>query len=133
MIVPGGGAPSIPSIAPQDVGEIAAQAVLRDDLNKKRFHMTFSEPFSFPEVAKTFSEVLGRKITYVKLPLFGLKIASIVTYPFNPYIRHLLKYINLLNKFPNDLAESAEKDYEILQNSFEYNSTSLREFIRTMT
>ena len=133
MIVPGGGAPSMPSVAPQDVGEIAAQAVVRDDLNKKRFHMTYSEPFSFPEVAKTFSEVLGRKIKYMKLPLFGLKIASIITYPFNPFIRHLLKYIGLLNNFPSDLAHEAIKDCQILQDTFNYIPTTLEEFIRSQS
>ena len=131
MIVPGGGSPLMPSVAPQDVGEIAAQASIRDDLDKKRFHMTYSKPFSFPEVAQTFSEVLGRKIKYMKLPLFGLKIASIITYPFNPFFRHLLKYIGLLNNFPADLAEQAPEDHQILMKNFGYTPTSLEDFIRS--
>lgn len=131
MIVPGGGSPLMPSVAPQDVGEIAAQASIRDDLNKKRFHMTYSKPFNFREVANTFSEVLGRKIKYMKLPLFGLKIASIITYPFNPFVRHLLKYIGLLNNFPSDLANQASENHKILREVFDYKPTSLEEFIRS--
>ncbi|NHJ50004.1 MAG: NAD-dependent epimerase/dehydratase family protein, partial [Asgard group archaeon] len=107
LIVPGGGAPLLPSIAPQDVGEIAAQAAIRDDLGGKRLHMTFSEPFAFPDVAKRFSKILNRKIKYRKIPLIGLKIASIISYPFNPYLRHLVKYVGLLNNFPIELAKQA--------------------------
>ena len=120
----------MPSIAPQDVGEIAAQAAIRDDLNEKRFRMTSAEPFSFPEVAERISSVLGRKIKYRKLPLFGLKIASIVTYPFNPYLSHLVKYVQLLNNFPTDIAKQAVVDHQILKNNFEYESMSLEEYIR---
>ncbi len=130
MIVPGGGSPIMPSVAPQDVGEIAAQAAIRDDLNKKRFHMTSAEPFSFPEVAERISSVLGRKIKYRKLPLFGLKIASIVTYPFNPYLRHLVKYVQLLNNFPTDLAKQAIEDHKILRSTFEYEPMSLEDYVR---
>ncbi|MHA1212248.1 MAG: SDR family oxidoreductase, partial [Candidatus Heimdallarchaeota archaeon] len=112
LIVPGGGSPLMPSVAPQDVGEIAAQASIRDDLNEKRFHMTYSEPFAFPEVAQEFSKILGRTIKYRKLPLFGLKIASIVSYPFNPYLRHLVKYVGLLNNFPIDLAKQSSNFHQ---------------------
>jgi len=130
MIVPGGGSPLMPSVAPQDVGVIAAQAAIRDDLNKKRFRMTSAEPFSFPDVAERISFVLGRKIKYRKLPLFGLKIASIVTYPFNPYLRHLVKYVQLLNSFPTDIAQQAIEDHKILKSTFEYESMSLEDYIR---
>ena len=37
MMVPGGGPPALPTISPVDVGEIAAQTVLRDDLRGRRF------------------------------------------------------------------------------------------------
>jgi uncharacterized protein YbjT (DUF2867 family) len=130
MIVPGGGSPLMPSIAPQDVGEIAAQASIRDDLNRKRFRMTFSEPFTFPEVAKLFTKILGRKIKYRKLPLFGLKIASIISYPFNPYLRHLVKYVGLLNNFPADLANQATKDHELLLNAFEFQPITLEDYAK---
>ena len=130
LIVPGGGSPLMPAIAPQDVGEIAAQASIRDDLNGKRFHMTYSEPFAFPDVAKKFSEILGRTIKYRKIPLIGLRIASIVTYPFNPYLRHLVKYVGLLNNFPIDLANQSSDDHQILIDAFDYQPMSLEEYAR---
>ncbi|MHA1185432.1 MAG: SDR family oxidoreductase [Candidatus Heimdallarchaeota archaeon] len=130
MIVPGGGSPLMPSVAPQDVGEIAAQASIRDDLSKQRLHMTYSEPFAFPEVAEKFSKILGRKIKYQKIPLFGLKIASIVTYPFNPYLRHLVKYVGLLNNFPIELAKQASADHQILIKTFDYQPMSIEEYAR---
>lgn len=130
LIVPGGGSPLIPSIAPQDVGEIAAQASIRDDLNGKRFHMTYSEPFAFPDVAQEFSKILGRTIKYRKIPLIGLRIASIVTYPFNPYLRHLVKYVGLLNNFPIDLVNQSSDDHQILIETFDYQPMSLEEYAR---
>jgi len=130
MIVPGGGSPLMPSVAPQDVGEIAAQASIRDDLNKKRLHMTYSEPFVFREVAQKFSKILGRKIKYQKIPLLGLKIASIITYPFNPYLRHLVKYVGLLNNFPIELAKQAPADHQILIDTFDYQPMSLEEYAK---
>ncbi|NPE07494.1 MAG: NAD(P)H-binding protein [Asgard group archaeon] len=130
MIVPGGGSPLMPSIAPQDVGEIAAQASIRDDLNRKRFRMTFSKPFAFPEVAKLFTKILGRDIKYRKLPLIGLKIASIVSYPFNPYLRHLVKYVGLLNNFPEEFAKKAKDDHELLRIAFDYQPMTLEDYIR---
>ncbi|NHJ31949.1 MAG: NAD-dependent epimerase/dehydratase family protein [Asgard group archaeon] len=130
MIVPGGGSPLMPSIAPQDVGEIAAQASIRDDLNKKRFRMTFSKPFAFPEVAKLFSDILGRRIRYQKIPLFGLKIASIISYPFNPYLRHLVKYVGLLNNFPKDFAKQAAKDHQLLLDNFDFQPMTLEEYVK---
>ena len=127
LIVPGGGS-IMPSIAPQDVGEIAAQASIRDDLNGKRLHMTYSEPFSFPDVAQRFSKLLNRKIKYRKIPLFGLKIASIISYPINPYLRHLVKYVGLLNNFPTDLVEKVPDDHKLLRDLFDYKPMTLEEY-----
>ncbi len=92
--------------------------------------MTYSEPFAFPEVAQKFSEILGRPIKYQKIPLIGLKIASIIAYPFNPYLRHLVKYVGLLNNFPIELAKQAKKDHQILIDIFDYKPMSLEEFAK---
>ncbi len=40
LAIPGGGNNAIPCIAPQDVGEITAQSLLRDDLNGMRLKLT---------------------------------------------------------------------------------------------
>jgi len=132
LIVPGGGSPLMPSIAPQDVGEIAAQASIRNDLSGKRLHMTFSEPFSFPDVAQRFSKLLHRKIKYRKIPLIGLKIASIITYPFNPYLRHLVKYVGLLNNFPIEFSEKVPEDHQLLIDNFKYTPVTLEEYAKTI-
>ena len=130
LFVPGGGAPLIPSIAPQDVGEIAAQSSIRDDLSGKRFHMTYSKPFAFRDVAQRFSKILNRKIKYQKIPLIGLKIASIITYPFNPYLRHLVKYVGLLNNFPIELAKQSSNEHKILIDTFDYNPMSIEDYAK---
>ncbi|MEW5818419.1 MAG: NAD(P)H-binding protein, partial [Spirochaetota bacterium] len=93
MMVPGGGPPALPTVSPVDVGEIAAQTVLRDDLRGKRFQMTGPEALSFPEATRRISEVTGKAIRFRKIPLFPLKIASVLIWPFNPYLRHLLGFV----------------------------------------
>ncbi|MGD8536167.1 MAG: NAD(P)H-binding protein, partial [Candidatus Aminicenantes bacterium] len=59
MIAPGGGAKAIPCISSQDVGEIAAQAVLRSDLKGKRFRLTGPEAFTFPQAAQRMARISG--------------------------------------------------------------------------
>ena len=130
LIVPGGGAPLIPSVAPQDVGEIAAQASIRDDLKKLRLHLTYSEAFAFPNVAERFSNILKRKIRYQKIPLVGLKIVSIISYPLNPYLRHLVKYVGLLNNFPQEIAKQVPANHKILFEKFDYEPMSLEEYAK---
>jgi len=46
MMVPGGGPPALPTVSPVDVGEIAAQAVLRDGLQAQRIRLLSPQPQS---------------------------------------------------------------------------------------
>ena len=64
MMVPGGGPPALPNVSAMDVGEIAAQAALRDDLSSRRFHLVGPEALSFPEAAQRIAAVLGRPIRF---------------------------------------------------------------------
>lgn len=57
MVVPGGGMNPVPIISPEDVGEITAQTVLRNDLSGRRFRLTGPEAISFPEAAKRISVI----------------------------------------------------------------------------
>lgn len=125
MMVPGGGPPALPTVSPADVGEIAAQAVLRDDLRSERIRMTGPEAISFPEAAKRISAATGKEIRFRKIPLLPLKIASIVTWPVNPYLRHLTMTVKMMNKFPQDIAAQVPQDHQWLVNTFTYTPTTL--------
>jgi uncharacterized protein YbjT (DUF2867 family) len=130
MLVPGGGPPALPTVSPVDVGEIdvgeiAAQTVLREDLGGKRIRVTGPEAVSFPDAAKRISEVTGKPITFAKIPLMPLRIASVVTRPFTPYLRHLMGFVRLLNQFPQDLAALVPQDHQWLVSTFDYTPTTL--------
>ena len=43
------------------------------------------------------------------------KIASLVTLPFNPYLRYVSWSVKLLNSFPQDLVEQVPEDHQTIQ------------------
>jgi uncharacterized protein YbjT (DUF2867 family) len=125
MIVPGGGPPALPTVSPVDTGEIAAQTVLREDLGGRRIRVTGPEAISFPEAARRISAVTGKRLEFQKIPLFPLRVASLVTWPFNPYLRHLVGSARLMNRFPQDLAAQVSEDHRWLVDTFSYTPTTL--------
>jgi uncharacterized protein YbjT (DUF2867 family) len=120
MIAPGGGAKAIPCISAQDVGEIAAQTVLRSDLKGKRFRLTGPEAFTFPQAAQRMARISGIPVRVVRIPLFIINIASIMTWPSHPFIRYVYWSLKLLNNFPQDLAEKVPTDHQLLLSTFDY-------------
>ncbi|MCK4820593.1 NAD(P)H-binding protein, partial [bacterium] len=86
LIIPGGGPPKLPTISPIDVGEIVAQAILREDLSGKRFRLVGPDLMSFQEAAERIGAYLNKKIKVVKppllLPLLGQKILFLLR-PFS--------------------------------------------------
>lgn len=120
MLVPGGGIKPIPTISPEDVGEITAQTVLRNDLSGKRFRLTGPEAISFPEAAERISAITKKRIKHIKIPLIAVKVVSIITLPFNPFISFIYCAIKLLNNFPSDLAKNVPEDHQILLKTFSY-------------
>jgi len=125
MIVPGGGRNAIPSISAEDVGEIAAQTVMRNDLNKRRIRLTSPEAYSFPEVATKISDISEKKIKHVSIPLQMINIVSFLLLPINPFVRFLYKSLKMLNNFPVDLAENVPNDHKLLRDLFDYEPVSL--------
>ncbi|MFC1964781.1 SDR family oxidoreductase [Chloroflexota bacterium] len=120
MMVPGGGPPALPNVSPRDVGEIAAQTVLRDDLNGKRIRITGPEAFSFKEATKRIELVTGKTVRFREIPLLPLRIVSTVALPFTPYLRHLVTAIKLMNNYPQYVAAIAAKDHQWLLDNFNY-------------
>lgn len=120
MTVPGGGPPALPTISSSDVGEIAAQAVLRLDLEAKRFRLTGPEALSFPEAARRISALTGQPIKLYRIPCFPLKLASIIILPVNPFLQYLYWSVKLLNHFPQDLAAQVPQDHALLRETFSY-------------
>ncbi|MCK5703692.1 MAG: hypothetical protein KAI29_21190, partial [Cyclobacteriaceae bacterium] len=120
MTVPGGGKNAIPSISAEDVGEITAQTVLRYDLNKRRIKLTSPEAYSFPEVAMKISEISGKRVKHMTIPLGIINIVSFLLLPTNPFVRFLYKSLKLLNNFPVDLAENVPNDHKLLRELFDY-------------
>ena len=131
MMVPGGGPKALPTISPVDVGEIAAQAVLRDDLNGQRLRLVGPEPLSFPEAASRLSAFYGRTIRFTAIPLILPKVAWYATWPLAKfsrsleYVHQVLGFIQLLNSFPEDVALASVQDHEKLVRIFSYTPTTL--------
>lgn len=125
LSVPGGGPPALPTISPVDVGEIAAQTVLRDDLHGLRIRMVGPDLLSFPQAAKRISAVTGKRIRFRAVPLLPIRVASYIVAPFYPYLRVIVAHLELLNNFPADIAEEAGKDHQWLLEHFDYNPTTL--------
>lgn len=130
MAVPGGGKNAIPSIAPQDVGAIVAQTVVREDLNGQRIRMTGPEAYTFTEVAKIFGAATGREVKHVTLPLGVINLVSLIAYPVSPFPRFLFKSLKLLNNFPQDLAQQVPTDHQLLKTWFDYEPLTLEAEIR---
>lgn len=125
MMVPGGGPPALPTISPIDVGEIAAQTALRDDLGGQRIRLAGPEAISFPEAAQRISVVTGREIRFLKIPLLPLRIASAVSRPVYPYLSQIAKSVQLMNHFPPDVVAQAMEDHQRLLETFQYAPTTL--------
>ena len=131
MMVPGGGPKSLPTISPVDLGEVAAQAVLRDDLGGQRIRVAGPEPLSFPEVARRLSALYGKTIRFTPIPLVVPKVAWYATRPLAKlsrsleYVHTILGFIQLLNSFPQDIALASVKDCENLVRIFAYTPTTL--------
>jgi len=131
MVVPGGGPKAVPTISPVDLGEIAAQAVLRDDLGGRRVRLAGPELLSFPEAAKRLSAVYGKTIRFTAIPLILPKIAWHATWPLArfsrslDYVHTILGFAQLLNAFPQDLALASVEDHANLVRTFSYTPTTL--------
>ena len=131
MLVPGGGPPALPAIAPADTGAISAQAALRDDLGGQRFRMAGPEALSFPEAARRIGAVWGRDLRFRKIPLAGPIVARVLMTPLVPlsnkvaFAWTLIPYLRLLNRFPQELAEASAEDYRRLRQTFDYEPVTL--------
>ena len=125
MTVPGGGLNAIPSISAEDVGEITAQVVMRNDLSSKRLKLTGPKAYTFPEAAKKIAELSGKEIKHISIPLIIINIVSFLLLPFTPFVRFIYKSLKLLNNFPPDLAEDVPKSHKLLIELFDYEPVSL--------
>ena len=130
MLVPGGGYRPIPSIFSDDVGEIAARAVLRSDLSGRRFHMTGPRALSFPEFAALMTQITGKPIRHGAIPLGVLNMVSKLVAPFNPFLRQIYYAVKLFNNFPADLAADVPEAHKLLEQTFGYAPVSMEEVIR---
>jgi uncharacterized protein YbjT (DUF2867 family) len=131
MMVPGGGPPALPTVSAADVGEIAAQAVLRDDLRGRRFRLVGPEALSFREAARRISLALGRPIRFRPIPLALPALAWRITRPLAHvsgrllYANQMLGFIQLLNRFPAEIAAEAPQAHRLLIDTFSYRPTTL--------
>lgn len=125
MVVPGGGLQRIPSISPEDVGEITAQTVLRKDLGGKRLRLTGPEALSFPDVAERITRISGKQIKHRAIPLAVVNGVSLLLTLFAPFSRYLYKSLLMLNNFPKDLAEKVPEDHKKLRELFDYEPVTI--------
>ena len=131
MMVPGGGPPALPTVSAVDVGEIAAQAALRDDLSGRRFRLVGPEALSFAEAARRISAALGRPLRFRRIPLALPTLAWQLTRPLSGlsgrllYVHQMLGFIRLLNHFPSEIAAEAPQAHRLLTDTFSYRPTTL--------
>jgi len=125
MTVPGGGLNAFPTVSPEDIGELTAQVVMRNDLNGKRIKLTGPKAYSFPEVARLMTDISGKRIKHMTIPLFMLNLVSFLLLPFTPFVRYLYKSLKLLNNFPKDLAENVPEEHKLLRELFDYEPVTL--------
>lgn len=125
MVFPGGGPPAFPTISSVDVGEIAAQAALRDDLAGQRFSMAGPEALSFPEAAARLSKALGKEIRFKKIPLALPRMGGAIAGLFVPYFGHMVTSMVALNNFPQHVAAQVPQAHRRLLETFNYTPTTL--------
>lgn len=131
MMVPGGGPPALPTVSAVDVGEIAAQAVLRDDLRGRRFRLVGPEALSFREAARRISLAAGRPIRFRPIPLALPALAWRISRPLARfsgrllYVNQMLGFIQVLNRFPAEIAAEAPEAHRLLLETFNYPPTTL--------
>jgi len=130
LIIPGGGEKPFPSISADDVGEITAQAVLRNDLSGRRLRLTGPEALTFPEIADRIKEITGKNIRCVAPPLGLINIVSYITKPVYPFIRYIYKSLKLLNNFPEEISREVARDHQVLRELFDYQPVSIEDEIR---
>jgi uncharacterized protein YbjT (DUF2867 family) len=131
VAIPGGGFKQIATISPEDVGEITAQAILRTDLGGQRLKLTGPQAISFPDFAELVSQITGKPVKHMSIPLPIVKIVSFLAYPITPFVRFIYKTLLLLNNFPEDLAAEVPVEHKKLIDLFDYKSVSIQEEIET--
>jgi uncharacterized protein YbjT (DUF2867 family) len=131
MTVPGGGPQALPTVSPFDVGEVAAQAILRPELAGKRVRVVGPDSIGFAEAARRLSKVYGHPIKLRPIPLFPLRLAYWLTWPlgrFSNLALHahtMLGFALSLSQFPQDVAAQAAADHRQLLGLFELSPHSL--------
>jgi len=130
MLVPGGGPPAVPTVGSEDVGVIAAQCVRRTDMARQRLRVTGPEALGFAEAAERIGKVWGRRIKVLKLPLAGPRLAAAITAPFNPFMKHVVATLRMLNAFPQEIAAEVPSDHARLRTLFDYVPKTLEDEAR---
>lgn len=127
MNVPGGGPPNgIPTISARDVGKIAAQALVRDDLGGHHYRMAgCPEALTFSEAAEVIGDTWNQSIHVRSIPLMPVKVAGLFTRPFSPYVQHIVSSLTLLNAFPQELTDQIPQDHQRLLDTFDFTPTTL--------
>jgi uncharacterized protein YbjT (DUF2867 family) len=120
----------MPTISPEDVGEITAQAALRSDLGGQRLRLTGPEACSMPEMARKVSAITGRRVKHITIPLTVIRVISYLLKPWFPFVRYLYKSLLMFNNFPKDLADQVPDDHRKLRELFNYEPVTLEMEIR---
>ena len=127
---PGKGTRANPTIAPEDLGEVAAQAVLRGDLSGRRFRMTGPEALSFVEAAERVAAVTGEPLKLSHIPLGLVRTVGVLALPLTPFIRFIHQGMTLHDRFPANLAEAVPEDHQVLLDTFDYTPRTFDEVVR---
>ncbi len=125
--IPGGGDHPNPTMAPEDLGEIAAQAALRDDLGGRRFRMAGAEALSCGEAARRVDAATGRTTKLQTIPLGVVRVAALLSRPFTPFVRFIHTGLVLHTNFPQHLVNDIPQDHATLREVFDFEPTPFEE------
>lgn len=127
--IPGGGKRPFPTISATDVGEIAAQTVVRENLNGQRLRLTGPEAITFPRMADKITRMTGKPVHALTIPLGAVRVGTFLIKPLFPYPRYIYKSLKMLNNFPSDLVDQVPDDHQKLRELFEYQPVTLEDEI----
>lgn len=130
ITVPGGGRKPIVCISADDVGEIAAQAVLRYDLKGMRFRLSGPETVNFPQFADKVASILGKPVKHRSVPLWIVNVITFILKIINPFPRLIYQALKMMNHFPSRIAEKASEDHALLKRTFNIRVTTIDDEIR---
>ena len=130
MTVPGGGPPSIPTLSPSDLGTIAAQAVVREDLSGMHFRVPGSRGPVVSRGRTPYRRRLGQTRSVQEGPACAHQDCVLPPRMGFPVPRVHLLGPYATERIPSGMAAEVPKDHRRLLGTFDFVPTTLEQEAR---